>query len=83
MVDIQSATAEIRRGKKRNSKIEETTGQKSASAMQGSINSDYGVDLNIFSNNKHNFTTRVILDTVVDDNHSPWFLPMYHKILLL
>jgi len=38
--------------------------------MQGSINSDYGVDLNIFSNNKHNFTTRVILDTVVDDNQS-------------
>jgi len=36
MVDIQSVTAEIRRGKK---KIEETTGQKyNASATQGSHN---------------------------------------------
>jgi len=28
MVDIQSATAEIRRGKKKDRKFEETTGQK-------------------------------------------------------
>jgi len=28
MIDIQSATAEIRRGKKKKKKIEETTGQK-------------------------------------------------------
>jgi len=41
MADIQSATAEIRRGKKKEDrKKEETTGQKmmSASAMQGDHN---------------------------------------------
>jgi len=39
MIDIQSATAEIRRGKKKQ-KIEETTAQKymSASATQGGHN---------------------------------------------
>jgi len=40
MADIQSATAEIRQGKKEERKIEETTGQNimSASAMQGGHN---------------------------------------------